>query len=406
MHAPIRSGTQGIPHGHPDMSQPIGDIPGRLNRLLRPEVLNAFDRETFEREGYWVWENVLTDKGRARWTASLRKIQELNDGMVRNTDWGAIDWGARGLAPPDPVKITPKFLAACCGGSEQMKFMQPRLRDYMKIYGLLDPEPTLVTEGFENQGMFPEYLPGAYDAFLLDVTTAHPQMMDLFEKVVGPGFLADHLITLNRPPGSVGRRWHAHQYRQGQHEVEDILGTGEHLTRGFQHQQCVRTLCYPKGATTEDGGEFAVIPGAHLYRIPFKWSVTRTDYDQEMEETWIAGKVHAWTGEPLRIERLDIPPGSMVSFVHHMPHHVGHRNEGSGLRLGLLMAFRTPDPTADPANVISDWQNHASRLSELGPTSPKWNEAAPIHWAERMEASGELTDSARRLLSLDPRSKP
>ena len=37
--------------------------PGRVEELLRPEVLAAFDRETFEREGYWVWESVLTDEG-------------------------------------------------------------------------------------------------------------------------------------------------------------------------------------------------------------------------------------------------------------------------------------------------------------------------------------------------------
>jgi hypothetical protein len=383
------------------MSQSAEDIPGRLTDLLRPEVISAFDREAFEREGYWVWENVLTDEGRTQWAASLQKIQEINDGIVMDTDWGAIDWSARGLEPPDPEKITSAFLESCCGGSEQIKFMPPRLRDYMKIHGLLGPEPTLVTNGFANLGIFPEYWPGAYDDFLLDVTTSHPQMMDLFEKVVGPGFLADHIITLNRPPGSEGRRWHAHQYRQGQHEVEDILGTGQHLTKEFLPQQCVRTLCYPEGATTEDGGEFAVIPGAHLYRIPFKWSVARKDYDREMEETWITGKVHAYTGEPLRIKRLDIPPGSMVSFVHHMPHHVGHRKEGTGLRLGLLMAFRSPDPTADPAAVIADWLLHENRLSELGPTSSTWNEAAPIHWAERMGADGKLSDSARRLLSFD-----
>ena len=383
------------------MTQPTETSPGRLPDLLRPEVLAAFDRDTYEREGYWVWENVLTDEGRVRWTASLQKIQDLNDSIVMETDWGGIDWAARGLTSPDPDRITPEFLASCCGGSEQMKFLPPRLRDYMKIHGLLNPEPTLVTKGFENQGMFPEYWPGAYDDFLLDVTTAQPQMMDLFEKVVGPGFLADHIITLNRPPGSAGRRWHAHQYRQAQHEVEDILGTGKHLTKEFLSQQCVRTLCYPKGATTEEGGEFAVIPGAHLYRIPFKWSVTRTDYDEEMEESWIAGKVHAYTGEPLRIKRLDIPPGSMVSFVHHMPHHVGHRKEASGLRLGLLMAFRTPDPTADPDTVITDWRSHEKQLSELGPTSAKWNEATPIHWVERVEAASRLTESARRLLSFD-----
>ena len=46
----------------------------RLENLLKPEVIAAFDREFFEREGYWIWEGVLTEEGRARWTTSLRKL--------------------------------------------------------------------------------------------------------------------------------------------------------------------------------------------------------------------------------------------------------------------------------------------------------------------------------------------
>lgn len=381
----------------PDVDAPVG----RLEELLRPEVLAAFEREAFEREGYWVWENVLTDEGRARWSASLEKLQGMNDAIVRDTDWGAIDFGTRGLDPPEPEKITPQFLETCCGGSEQMKFMQPGLRDYMLIHGMFGPEPSLVTNGFESKGMFPEYWPAGYDDFILDATTAHPQMMELFSKVLAPRFLLDHVIMLNRSPGSRGRRWHAHPYRQGQHEVEDILGTGKSLTKEYLHQQCVRTLCYPEGATSEEGGEFAIIPGAHLYRIPFKWSVTREDYDEDMEANWLAGKTHAFTGEPLKIKRLSIPPGSMVSFGHHMPHHVGHRNDDSNVRWGLLMAFRTPDPTADPSDATIEWHRRGTRQSTIGPVSPRWNESAPVHWAERMEAAGTLSSSARRLLETD-----
>lgn len=44
---------------------------GRVNNLLRSEVLAAFDRQTFEREGNWIWENILTEEGRRRWTTRL-----------------------------------------------------------------------------------------------------------------------------------------------------------------------------------------------------------------------------------------------------------------------------------------------------------------------------------------------
>jgi len=358
----------------------IAAPPGRVHELLRPEVLDAFDRTVFEQQGYWVWQNVLTDEGRKQFQASLEKLQNLNDQIILDTDWGAIDFECRGMTSPSPDRVSRSFLEACVGESERMRFMPRGLRDYMKDHGLLDPEPTLVTNGHESFGVMPEWFPGLYDDFIMDVTTAHPQMMDLFRKVVGERFLYDHVIMLNRAPKSEGRRWHGHPYRQGQHEVEDPVGTGHAVTTEYLQQQCVRTLCYPEGATVEDGGEFAVIPGAHLYRIPYKWSTKRPDYDADMEAHWLKGKANPITGEPLKILRLSIPPGSMVSFGHHMPHHVGHRNSDAGMRWGLLMAFRSLDPTAEPA---------------------KWNESAPIYWAEKAEAEGTLSEAARRVFAGD-----
>ena len=58
----------------------------RRSDLLRPEVLRAFDRTSFERDGYWVWEGVLTDAGRKQWTASLQTLQQMSDDMVMDTD--------------------------------------------------------------------------------------------------------------------------------------------------------------------------------------------------------------------------------------------------------------------------------------------------------------------------------
>jgi hypothetical protein len=362
------------------MTEQSTDPPGRLNDLLRPRVLAAFDRKTYEREGYWVWKNVLTDEGRRRWTASLQKLQKMNDEIVVDTDWSAIDYASRGLKPPLSERTTPEFLASCCGGSEQMRFMNRGLRNYMKTHGLLEPEPTMVTRGYESQGVMPEHFPGLYDDFIMDVTTAHPQMMNLFSNVLGKHFLFDHVLMLNRPAGSKGRRWHAHPYRQGQHEVEDPIGTGKFVTKEFLQQQCVRTLCYPEGANIEEGCDFAVIPGSHLYRIPFKWSTDRPDYDEDMEKNWLSGKTHPFTGEPLQILHLSLPPGSMVSFVHHLPHNVGHRKANTDMRWGLLMAFRTPDSTAEPA---------------------KWNESTPVHWCERTDAVNKFSPQVRRVFEGD-----
>ena len=63
-----------------EQSSPAGAAP---EALLRPEVLAAFDRGFFEREGYWVWDGVLTDEGRRRWTATLQRLQGLNDSFLQ-----------------------------------------------------------------------------------------------------------------------------------------------------------------------------------------------------------------------------------------------------------------------------------------------------------------------------------
>ena len=247
-------------------------------------------------------------------------------------------------------------------------------------HGLFGPGPALVTPGFKSQGLMPENFPAAYDDFILDVITGHPQMMELRRKLLGDRFVLDHCVMLNWAPGSSGRRWHGHHYREGQYEVEDEIGSGSAVTIDFAQQQCVRTLCYPEGATIEDGGELAVIPGAHLYRIPYKSNVERTDDDAAMQAMWLPGKTHPITGKPLEIRHLSLPPGSMVSFVHHMPHHVGPRQLSAPTRWGVLMAYRTPDPMASQA---------------------KWTSGVPAQWVERIEASGLLSSTARRVFEAD-----
>jgi hypothetical protein len=364
----------------------------RLKDLLHPHVLAAFDRTTFEREGYWVWEGILTDAGRRQWVASLQNLQAMNDSIVAGTDWLQVDFTGRGLTAPDPAKVTPEALNGYLGGSEQMQFQTPGQRDYMYSHGLFDESlatQALTTQGIEWQGMMPEYFPLAYDAFILDIATSHPQMMELFGKVLGERFLIDHVLMLNRIPGSRGRRWHGHPYRQGQHETEDPAQGGQVASLGFLPHQCVRTLCFPAGMSEHDGGgEFSVVPGAHLYRTPYLWDTRRTEYDEQFEAGWMRDKNHPVTGEPLRIERLDLPPGSMVSFVHHMPHHAGHRALDAETRWGLLMAYRTPDPTESSARTSTLASSQASR---------RWNEGTPAHWAQRMEDAGRLTPAMCRV---------
>jgi hypothetical protein len=99
-----------------------------------------------------------------------------------------------------------------------------------------------------------------------------------------------------------------------------------------------------------------------------------------MQKNWLPGKTHPITGMPLEIRHLSLPPGSMVSFVHHMPHYVSPRKIEASTRWGLLMAYRTPDPFASPA---------------------KWTSRVPAHWVERIEESGLLSSIARQVFEAD-----
>ena len=339
-------------------------------------MLAACARAAFERDGYWVWDNVLTDAGRRQFTASLQNLQDMNDRIIMETDWAAIDYESLGLPRPAPELITPQALAGYGGGSAQMRFVSLKLEHYMREHGI----PEIAARGIKTNGVMPEFSPPAYDDFLLVVTTGHPQMMELFAKVLGDRFILDHCMLLNRPAGSGGRRWHSHMYRQGQYEVENDIGTGRYVTTEFLQQQCVRNLCYPEGATVEDGGELAVIPGAHLYRIPFKSRSDRHDYHDDMRAGWLQGKTHPCTGEPLEILPLSINPGSIVSFVHHMPHYAGRRSPDAATRWAILMACRTPDPQAAPA---------------------RWSEHVPSYWAERTLESVTMSPGAQRMFQAD-----
>ena len=135
----------------------------RVDNLLRPEALAAFDRTAFEHDGYWVWEGILTDAGRKQFTASLQKLQHMNDCILMDTDWAAINFEARGLAPPPPEQITPEFLESCCGGSEQMpSFLRSETRAYMYEHGLLrsgsSVSHTQIQVAGSHAGIFPGWI--------------------------------------------------------------------------------------------------------------------------------------------------------------------------------------------------------------------------------------------------------
>ena len=167
----------------------------------------------------------------------------------------------------------------------------------------------------------------------------------------------------------MGGDWHSHK-------VGPSYDSGIALPEEYDSQpNAILTLCYLNGFQSDEDGGLKIIRGSHLFRDP-TGCVAKTD--EEMENGWLNGRIHPITGKPLEIAHLKLSPGTMVSFVHHMPHHVGFRMPEAPVRWGLLMANRTPDHGAIPA---------------------RWSNGVPAHWAERN--AGRISEEARRVLAGD-----
>ena len=396
--------------------------PRMIEPLIRPDALKAFDRAAFERDGYWLWSDALTDAGRTRVTETLIGLQSMQDYMIMHTDWShGIEWASRGLPKPPEDRLSEEWLHDnVIGGSEQLSWYPPEapgqeaighgflsmpVRQYMADVGLFGTgaDQLASSDGWDSQGHVPEFAPLCYSPFLLDLATSHPATMQMLSKLFcGKRFCLDHALLLNRKGGGgPGRHWHAHRYGDGRHELhdEDDDGTPSSL---FPSRQCIRTLCYPEGATSigdgGDGGELGLVPGAHLYQVPYQYSSSKAD-DAEMER-WLAGKIHPMTGEPLRILKLRVPPGSFISFCHHMPHWVGPRRSSAPTRWALLLAYRTPD---DQLGAQSSLPRPSSPSHAVEQPQGRWGTVLPKQWLIRAELAisrGEYPPFSAQAMSI------
>jgi hypothetical protein len=165
----------------------------------------------------------------------------------------------------------------------------------------------------------PNHYAAEHEPYLASLI-AHPQMLRLARQVLGPEIRYDHCVSLNRPGGDRGSHWHSHEYGE---ERPDL---------GF-----VRIFLYVNGFAPDDGG-LGVVPGSHLYRD----AKIHAQTDEELRAGWLAGKSHPLTGEPLAIEYLTAPPGSIVLMWTHAAHAVSPRRPGSPTRWTVVYAYRNP----------------------------------------------------------------
>jgi hypothetical protein len=158
-----------------------------------------------------------------------------------------------------------------------------------------------------------------HNAYLASLI-AHPELLDLARKVLGPEIRFDHCVALNRPEGDRGAHWHSHEYADDCPEL------------GF-----IRIFFYVNGFEPDDGG-LGVVPGSHLYRD----ATLKAASDAELRAGWMAERCHPMTGEPLKIEYLSARPGTVVVMWTHAAHAVSPRQKRSGTRWTVVYAYRNP----------------------------------------------------------------
>jgi len=298
----------------------------------------------------------MTPAARRRWSAGIKRCQAIQDHMICHTDWNGIDWTLHGLLKNSLKKnpVSAADLDAWAGGTGSGGGAGALLPEgyHRGLHWEIRP-PLATPPGVQSHGFLPEHFPLAYDPFLLEAATAHPQMLRLQRSLHGDAgpLRLDHAVMLNRPAGPTsGGTWHSHPYSPDDSESHDSTeGTGLSL---------VRTLCFPDGVTpgsadrpatdadTADpanaGGMVGVVPGAHRYKDPHcAPEVPAGHPDVALSDGWLRGKVDE-TGKPLRAVYPPLPPGSLLCFVHWMPH--GWTTVDTGTRWALLLTYRNMDP--------------------------------------------------------------
>lgn len=165
----------------------------------------------------------------------------------------------------------------------------------------------------------PNHNAAEYDSYL-ESLIGHPQLLALARSILGAEIRFDHCVTLNRPGGNLGIRWHSHEYAE------------DDPTLGF-----VRIFFYVNGFELGDGN-LRVVPGSHLFRD----AQIDAHSDEELQEKWLAGKKHPLTNEPLQIVDLTAPAGSVALMWTHAAHAVHPRQPGSATRWSVVYAYRNP----------------------------------------------------------------
>ena len=311
--------------------------------IFKPEVLAAFDTESYYRDGYWVFPSVMTDAARESWLVALKESDDINNELTKQVDWREdVDWESIGHPPPTPEEIEGLMTR---GGFNTKYWIPDRWWFDREMSGTVGRRIPF-KPGRRPPSMPSPYVPAnvamEYHPFLLNVLT-HPQMLELHQRILRSTEIRfDHCSLLVRKPGFSGQATHSHAY------------TIPELERDEMGMQLVRTLAYPEGFGEDREGGLTLVDGSHLFNnghLSLAWG----DFEPPIRgtsnfESWAAevGGVHPRTAEPLQFKTLSLPPGSMCSVALYTLHGVAPVAERT--RYGSLFAFRA---AGEPS--ISRW---------------------------------------------------
>ena len=308
-----------------------------------------FDYDAFLRDGYALLKGVMTPDAVEAWTEAVQFGQRINDALLR-ADWKEIDWLGLGRNPPDQ-SLSAEEIEGAIGGSQKA----PQSTDEAGVLTL------------RINSVFAEYFPAGHVPYFMNVLT-HPQMLALERMcLASEEVYFDHNQLLTRPPGYPGGNWHSHRIGGGHDDGVASLDT-------YRAQpNAVLTLCYPQGFDSGEDGGLKIIRGSHLFRDP---NGCRSPNDEEMENGWLKERVNPVTSEPLRIEHLSLPPGSVACCLSHAAHAVSPKSADKSTRWCSLYCYKKAD----------DQTGHVQPPSAIPPV-----------WAMKAQR-GELPDTLTDLL--------
>ena len=147
---------------------------GSRGPIFEPYTL---DTEALHRDGYVILPSIMLPETRRRWKAACQAVQAINDRLLLETDWSAVDWPAVGLEQP-AEHVSPADLQGSLGGCQLPA--PPGVKPAGFSHYLHRDVPGLAF----GWGGFPEAHSVEHSGFFQYVA-AHPDMLRLHSALLG-----------------------------------------------------------------------------------------------------------------------------------------------------------------------------------------------------------------------------